>query len=164
MTSIEWWPTSRWLSSIGPTSSESTTSPSPATWRGCSAGCPNCPGPDYGLPHGIAPHLGAFERRSRRASADAGRGRRAILPAGRRAGRSGSDRRSRARGAGEDGDGTLRTELEPLVPLLQSGSLFGDTTGSRDRRCPEPPGRRGGGAGGAADVAPTLSRSRSCCS
>src|SRR3989304_2129725 len=33
------------------------------------------------------------------------------------------------RGAGEEGDGTLRTELEPLVPLLQSGSLFGDRQG-----------------------------------
>lgn len=33
------------------------------------------------------------------------------------------------RGAGEDGDGTLRTELEPVVPLLQSGSLFGDRQG-----------------------------------
>jgi DNA polymerase III delta subunit len=33
------------------------------------------------------------------------------------------------RGAGEDGDGTLRTELEPLIPLLQSGSLFGDRQG-----------------------------------
>lgn len=33
------------------------------------------------------------------------------------------------RGAGEEGDGTLRTELEPMVPLLQSGSLFGDRQG-----------------------------------
>jgi DNA polymerase III delta subunit len=33
------------------------------------------------------------------------------------------------RGAGEEGDGTLRTEVEPLVPLLQSGSLFGDRQG-----------------------------------
>jgi DNA polymerase III delta subunit len=33
------------------------------------------------------------------------------------------------RGAGEEGDGTLRTEIEPLVPLLQSGSLFGDRQG-----------------------------------
>ena len=33
------------------------------------------------------------------------------------------------RGAGESGDGTLRGELEPLVPLLQSGSLFGETQG-----------------------------------
>ncbi len=29
------------------------------------------------------------------------------------------------RGAGEDGDGELRTELQPAVPVLQSGSLFG---------------------------------------
>jgi DNA polymerase III delta subunit len=33
------------------------------------------------------------------------------------------------RGAGEEGDGSLRTELEPMVPLLQSGSLFGDAQG-----------------------------------
>jgi DNA polymerase III delta subunit len=33
------------------------------------------------------------------------------------------------RGAGEPGDGTLRAELEPMVPLLQSGSLFGDAGG-----------------------------------
>ena len=33
------------------------------------------------------------------------------------------------RGAGEPGDGTLRAELEPIVPLLQSGSLFGDAGG-----------------------------------
>ncbi len=33
------------------------------------------------------------------------------------------------RGAGEAGDGTLRTEIEPLVPLLQSGSLFGARQG-----------------------------------
>lgn len=33
------------------------------------------------------------------------------------------------RGAGEEGDGTFRTELEPLVPLLQSGSLFGERQG-----------------------------------
>ncbi len=33
------------------------------------------------------------------------------------------------RGAGEPGDGALRTELEPLVPLLQSGSLFGGASG-----------------------------------
>ncbi len=33
------------------------------------------------------------------------------------------------RGAGEPGDGTLRSELEPMVPLLQSGSLFGDSEG-----------------------------------
>lgn len=30
------------------------------------------------------------------------------------------------RGAGEEGEGTLRAELEPAVPILQSGSLFGD--------------------------------------
>lgn len=29
------------------------------------------------------------------------------------------------RGAGETGEGALRTELEPAVPILQSGSLFG---------------------------------------
>lgn len=29
------------------------------------------------------------------------------------------------RGAGEEGEGTLRSELEPAVPILQSGSLFG---------------------------------------
>jgi DNA polymerase III delta subunit len=33
------------------------------------------------------------------------------------------------RGAGEVGDGALRTELEPMIPLLQSGSLFGDALG-----------------------------------
>lgn len=33
------------------------------------------------------------------------------------------------RGAGEEGEGLLRAELEPMVPLLQSGSLFGDTQG-----------------------------------
>lgn len=33
------------------------------------------------------------------------------------------------RGAGEDGEGTLRAEIEPLIPALQSGSLFGDTRG-----------------------------------
>lgn len=33
------------------------------------------------------------------------------------------------RGAGEEGDGALRTELEPMIPLLQSGSLFGDRVG-----------------------------------
>ncbi|MGH3649402.1 MAG: DNA polymerase III subunit delta, partial [Acidimicrobiia bacterium] len=33
------------------------------------------------------------------------------------------------RGAGETGDGTLRTELEPMIPLLQSGSLFGEPLG-----------------------------------
>lgn len=30
------------------------------------------------------------------------------------------------RGAGEQGEGSLRAELEPAVPILQSGSLFGD--------------------------------------
>ena len=33
------------------------------------------------------------------------------------------------RGAGEEGDGTLRAELEPMIPLLQSGSLFGEALG-----------------------------------
>jgi DNA polymerase III delta subunit len=33
------------------------------------------------------------------------------------------------RGAGEAGDGSLRSELEPMVPLLQSGSLFGGAAG-----------------------------------
>lgn len=33
------------------------------------------------------------------------------------------------RGAGESGDGSLRVELEPMIPLLQSGSLFGDSAG-----------------------------------
>lgn len=33
------------------------------------------------------------------------------------------------RGAGEEGDGSLRAELEPMIPLLQSGSLFGDAQG-----------------------------------
>ncbi len=33
------------------------------------------------------------------------------------------------RGAGEEGDGSLRSEIEPLVPLLQSGSLFGSRQG-----------------------------------
>ena len=33
------------------------------------------------------------------------------------------------RGAGEEGDGALRTELEPVIPLLQSGSLFGEGQG-----------------------------------
>lgn len=33
------------------------------------------------------------------------------------------------RGAGEEGDGTLRAELEPMVPMLQSGSLFGEAQG-----------------------------------
>lgn len=33
------------------------------------------------------------------------------------------------RGAGEEGEGSLRQELEPMVPLLQSGSLFGGAQG-----------------------------------
>lgn len=33
------------------------------------------------------------------------------------------------RGAGEEGDGSLRAELEPMIPLLQSGSLFGGAQG-----------------------------------
>jgi DNA polymerase III delta subunit len=33
------------------------------------------------------------------------------------------------RGAGEAGEGSLRSELEPMVPLLQSGSLFGGSAG-----------------------------------
>lgn len=33
------------------------------------------------------------------------------------------------RGAGEEGEGSLRAELEPAVPILQSGSLFGDSQG-----------------------------------
>jgi DNA polymerase III delta subunit len=33
------------------------------------------------------------------------------------------------RGAGEEGDGSLRAELEPMIPLLQSGSLFGEPQG-----------------------------------
>lgn len=33
------------------------------------------------------------------------------------------------RGAGDEGDGTLRTELEPAIPVLQSGSLFGEPQG-----------------------------------
>ncbi len=33
------------------------------------------------------------------------------------------------RGAGEDGDGPIRVELEPIIPLLQSGSLFGGRQG-----------------------------------
>ncbi|HEX6300531.1 MAG TPA: hypothetical protein VF148_08720 [Acidimicrobiia bacterium] len=33
------------------------------------------------------------------------------------------------RGAGDDGDGSLRAELEPMIPLLQSGSLFGGAQG-----------------------------------
>lgn len=34
-----------------------------------------------------------------------------------------------ARGGGESGEGALRAELEPMIPLLQSGSLFGDSVG-----------------------------------
>lgn len=33
------------------------------------------------------------------------------------------------RGAGEPGDGPVRSELEPMIPLLQSGSLFGEAQG-----------------------------------
>lgn len=33
------------------------------------------------------------------------------------------------RGGGESGAGVVRTELEPMIPLLQSGSLFGETLG-----------------------------------
>jgi DNA polymerase III delta subunit len=33
------------------------------------------------------------------------------------------------RGAGDTGDGPLRSELEPMIPLLQSGSLFGEHLG-----------------------------------
>ncbi len=33
------------------------------------------------------------------------------------------------RGAGEAGDGSFRAELEPMVPMLQSGSLFGEKLG-----------------------------------
>jgi DNA polymerase III delta subunit len=33
------------------------------------------------------------------------------------------------RGAGEEGDGGARKELEPMIPILQSGSLFGDRQG-----------------------------------
>lgn len=33
------------------------------------------------------------------------------------------------RGAGEEGDGAVRGDLEPMVPLLQSGSLFGEVQG-----------------------------------
>ncbi len=33
------------------------------------------------------------------------------------------------RGAGAEGEGVLRGELEPMVPLLQSGSLFGEAEG-----------------------------------
>ena len=33
------------------------------------------------------------------------------------------------RGAGEAGEGSIRAELEPMIPLLQSGSLFGEPQG-----------------------------------
>ncbi|HJQ77293.1 MAG TPA: hypothetical protein VJ948_08525 [Acidimicrobiia bacterium] len=33
------------------------------------------------------------------------------------------------RGGGESGEGALRAELEPMIPLLQSGSLFGEPLG-----------------------------------
>ena len=33
------------------------------------------------------------------------------------------------RGAGETSEGAVRAELEPMIPLLQSGSLFGDPVG-----------------------------------
>lgn len=33
------------------------------------------------------------------------------------------------RGAGEDGDGSVRVEVEPMIPMLQSGSLFGELLG-----------------------------------
>ncbi|MGQ0849952.1 MAG: DNA polymerase III subunit delta [Actinomycetota bacterium] len=33
------------------------------------------------------------------------------------------------RGGGEEGDGPIRPELEPVIPMLQSGSLFGDRQG-----------------------------------
>ena len=33
------------------------------------------------------------------------------------------------RGSGEAGEGAMRTELEPMIPLLQSGSLFGEREG-----------------------------------
>jgi DNA polymerase III delta subunit len=33
------------------------------------------------------------------------------------------------RGAGSDGDGAMRDEVQPVVPALQSGSLFGDVSG-----------------------------------
>lgn len=33
------------------------------------------------------------------------------------------------RGGGEDGEGALRVEVEPMIPLLQSGSLFGEVQG-----------------------------------
>ncbi|MFQ5523875.1 MAG: DNA polymerase III subunit delta [Acidimicrobiia bacterium] len=33
------------------------------------------------------------------------------------------------KGAGSEGEGALRAELEPMIPLLQSGSLFGGSVG-----------------------------------
>ena len=33
------------------------------------------------------------------------------------------------RGAGEAGEGAVRAELEPMIPLLQSGSLFSEPEG-----------------------------------
>lgn len=33
------------------------------------------------------------------------------------------------RGAGDEGDGTMRAELDPAIPVLQSGSLFGEPQG-----------------------------------
>lgn len=33
------------------------------------------------------------------------------------------------RGAGDSGEGAVRAELEPMIPLLQSGSLFGEAQG-----------------------------------
>ncbi|MGH8928985.1 MAG: DNA polymerase III subunit delta [Acidimicrobiia bacterium] len=33
------------------------------------------------------------------------------------------------RGGGEEGEGSMRAELEPLIPMLQSGSLFGEKQG-----------------------------------
>jgi DNA polymerase III delta subunit len=33
------------------------------------------------------------------------------------------------RGAGDDGDGSLRSDLDPAIPVLQSGSLFGEPQG-----------------------------------
>lgn len=33
------------------------------------------------------------------------------------------------RGAGDEGEGPMRSELDPAIPLLQSGSLFGGTQG-----------------------------------
>jgi DNA polymerase III delta subunit len=34
-----------------------------------------------------------------------------------------------SKGGGEEGEGPLRTELEPLIPMMQSGSLFGEKQG-----------------------------------